>query len=73
MRQRTMDATISPAQSPGPLPAYRAQVEAGHLVADPSQRMAAERRQNLWVKLRGYDPPPKTAAVFCSSSISANT
>ena len=58
-----MDATISPAQSPGPLPAYRAQVEAGHLVADPSQRMAAERLQNLWVKLRGYDPPPKTAAA----------
>ena len=69
MRQRTMDATISPAQSPGPLPAYRAQVEAGHLVADPSQRMAAERLQNLWVKLRGYDPPPKTCLLYTSRCV----
>ena len=43
----------------GPLPAYRALVADGRLVADPSQRMAAERLQDLWVKLRGYDPPPK--------------
>jgi cell division protein ZapE len=50
-----------PALAQGPLPAYRAQVAAGHLAADPSQRMAAERLQDLWVKLRGYDPPPKPA------------
>jgi cell division protein ZapE len=59
-----MDALPSPAPalSNGPLPAYRAQVAEGALVADPSQRMAAERLQDLWVKLRGYDPPPKTSA-----------
>ena len=47
----------------GPLPAYRSLVADGRLVADPSQRMAAERLQDLWVKLRGYDPPPKPAAA----------
>ena len=42
----------------GPLPAYRARVAAGELQPDASQRMAAERLQDLWAKLRGYDPPP---------------
>ena len=42
----------------GPLPAYRGLVAAGRLVSDPAQRMAAERLQALWTKLRGYDPPP---------------
>ncbi len=42
----------------GPLPAYRARIAAGALVPDPSQRMAAERLQALWVKLHGYDPSP---------------
>ena len=42
----------------GPLPAYRARIAAGALHPDPSQRMAAERLQDLWVKLAGYDPPP---------------
>ena len=53
-----MDA-ISPADplSQGPLPAYRAMVAEGRLVSDPAQRMAAERLQALWGKLRGYDPP----------------
>ncbi len=58
-----MDAP-HPATDPllnGPLPAYRVLVADGRLVADPSQRMAAERLQDLWVKLRGYDPPPKAA------------
>jgi cell division protein ZapE len=41
----------------GPLPAYRALVAAGVLSADSSQGMAAERLQDLWTKLRGYDPP----------------
>jgi cell division protein ZapE len=58
-----MDASPPVPLDQGPLPAYRAQVAAGDLVADPSQRMAAERLQDLWVKLRGYDPPPKTAAA----------
>ena len=46
----------------GPLPAYRARIARGDLTADPSQAMAIERLQNLWVKLRFYDPPPLSAA-----------
>jgi len=45
----------------GPLPAYRALVLAGELAPDPSQALAAERLQALWVRLRGYDPPPRAA------------
>jgi cell division protein ZapE len=45
----------------GPLPAYRALVAAGELTPDPSQALAAERLQALWVRLRGYDPPPQPA------------
>ncbi|HEY0419390.1 MAG TPA: cell division protein ZapE, partial [Acetobacteraceae bacterium] len=45
----------------GPLPAYRARLADGRLTADPSQLMAAERLQGLWVRLRGYDPVPKPA------------
>ncbi len=45
--------------SRGPLPAYRAMLAAGELAHDPSQLLAAQRLQDLWVKLRGYDPPPK--------------
>ena len=48
--------------SRGPLPAYRARVAAGSLAADPSQAMAIERLQDLWVKLRGYSPEPQAAA-----------
>lgn len=47
------------APAAGPLPAYRARVAAGHLAADDSQLLAAERLQDLWTKLRGYDPPPR--------------
>jgi cell division protein ZapE len=52
-----MDA--NPAQSPasGPLGAYRARLASGELATDPSQALAAERLQDLWSKLRGYDPP----------------
>ncbi len=45
----------------GPLPAYRARRDAGNLTRDSSQERAAERLQELWVKLRGYDPAPKPA------------
>ncbi len=59
-----MDAPPSPpGLADGPLPAYRALVAGGHLVADPSQRLAAERLQDLWVKLHDYDPPPRQAAT----------
>ena len=42
----------------GPLPAYRSRLASGALSTDPAQAAAAERLQDLWVKLRGYDPPP---------------
>ena len=41
----------------GPLSAYRAKLASGELSTDPAQAVAAERLQNLWAKLRGYDPP----------------
>ena len=52
-----MDA---PTRSNGPLAAYRSRLSSGALTTDPSQAMAAERLQDLWTKLRGYDPPPLT-------------
>ncbi len=51
-----MDA-ISP--SAGPLPAYRSRLASGALTTDPAQAVAAERLQDLWAKLRNYDPPPQ--------------
>lgn len=51
-------AQISPNPAEGPLPAYRARVRAGVLNPDPAQEMAAETLQELWYRLRGYDPMP---------------
>ncbi|HEY8609990.1 MAG TPA: cell division protein ZapE [Roseomonas sp.] len=47
--------------SQGPLPLYRARVAAGTLHADPAQARAAETLQDLWRRLRGYDPRPEAA------------
>jgi cell division protein ZapE len=47
----------------GPLLAYRALVARGDLASDPSQALAMERLQSLWVKLRGYDPAPAAPAA----------
>lgn len=44
----------------GPLAAYRARIAAGGLAPDPAQELAAERLQDLWRRLRGYDPKPAT-------------
>jgi cell division protein ZapE len=49
-----------PAQR-GPLPAFQALVAAGELAPDTSQEFVAERLQGLWERLRGYDPPPRSA------------
>jgi cell division protein ZapE len=38
---------------------YRARIAAGAIISDPAQASAAERLQELWAKLRGYDPHPK--------------
>jgi len=46
----------------GPLPAYRARRAAGDLAPDSAQELAAERLQELWIRLRGYDPAPRPAA-----------
>ncbi|RVT96678.1 cell division protein ZapE [Rhodovarius crocodyli] len=51
-------AQIRPNPAEGPLPAYRARVKAGVLNADPAQQAAAETLQELWHRLRGYDPKP---------------
>ncbi len=42
----------------GPLPAYRALIAEGRLAPDPAQANGAERLQDLWERLRGYDPHP---------------
>ncbi len=49
---------ISATLEPGVIPAYRACIAAGDLVSDPAQARAAEHLQNLWTKLRGYNPHP---------------
>jgi len=53
----------------GPLAAYRALIAAGELTADDSQGAAAERLQDLWAKLRGYDPPPRAATGWSISRL----
>jgi cell division protein ZapE len=66
MAQRIMNASIAatkadpirPEAPAGPLPAYRARVAAGVWAEDASQSAAAERLQQLWSMLRGYDPAP---------------
>ncbi len=55
--RRNMDAARMLPGGPGPLAAYRARLAAGDLDTDPAQALAAERLQDLWAKLRGYDPP----------------
>ncbi len=52
-----MSATIT--RSEGVIAAYRARIASGAIVSDPAQARAAEHLQNLWAKLRGYDPYPK--------------
>ena len=37
---------------------YRARIATGELAFDSAQAAAAERLQDLWAKLRGYDPNP---------------
>jgi cell division protein ZapE len=42
----------------GVMPLYRARIAAGEIESDPAQAAAAERLQDLWSKLRGYNPHP---------------
>jgi len=57
---------VPPINRAGPLAAYRTLLGAGVLTADDSQGFAAERLQDLWTKLRGYDPPLRTPAFSLS-------
>jgi cell division protein ZapE len=61
LRYHVMDALPTDPATRGPLPAYRAKVAAGELAPDAAQQLAAERLQALWVRLRGYNPPPRPA------------
>ncbi len=45
--------------TPGVIPEYRARIAAGLIISDPAQARAAEHLQDLWAKLRGYNPFPK--------------
>src|SRR5579875_3031566 len=56
-----MDATFREQALEGPLAAYRAKLQAGELQTDPAQALLAERLQDLWQRLRGYDPPLRPA------------
>jgi cell division protein ZapE len=53
-----MDNPTPPLQQTGPLPAYQAMIANGSLAADPAQAAAVDRLQDLWERLRGYDPTP---------------
>ncbi len=46
----------------GPLAAYRARLAEGVLATDPAQALLAERLQDLWARLRNYDPQPQPAS-----------
>jgi cell division protein ZapE len=64
------EAQRLPTIAEGPLPAYRARVAAGVLRADTAQELAAETLQDLWRRLRGYEPrqeePDKPGGGFMS-------
>jgi cell division protein ZapE len=57
MLQSTEKPALAPI-GPGVMPLYRARIAAGEIVSDPAQAAAAERLQDLWAKLRGYNPHP---------------
>ncbi|WP_206664538.1 cell division protein ZapE [Dankookia rubra] len=57
-----MDTNSTALRPAGPLPAYRARIAKGLLKPDPAQALAAETLQDLWRRLRGYEPqvePPE--------------
>ena len=57
----------SPTTAHGPLPALRDRVRAGLLEHDPAQALAAERLQELWRALKGYDPQPAQNGGFLAT------
>ena len=55
-----MDTLPRPLHETGPLPAYQDLIANGSLAADPAQAMAVDRLQDLWERLRDYDPKPQS-------------
>jgi cell division protein ZapE len=55
---QSVQQTAFDAAGPGVMPRYRGRIAAGEIMSDPAQAAAAERLQDLWAKLRGYDPHP---------------
>src|ERR1700760_3910307 len=53
-----MDTLASLPQQNGPLAAYQDLIANGSLAAEPAQSAAVERLQDLWERLRDYDPKP---------------
>ena len=53
-----MDQPTLPSPQAGPRTVYDKMVAAGSLAVDPAQSMAVDRLQDLWERLRGYDPKP---------------
>jgi cell division protein ZapE len=64
-----MDNPTDPLHQTGPLPAYQNLIANGSLAADPAQAMAVDRLQDLWERLRDYDPKPVPAASGMLSRI----
>ncbi len=58
-----MDASFALPPAADPLAAYRARLATGELATDPAQALVAERLQQLWAKLRGYDPEPRRGSA----------
>ena len=59
---RAGDGAAPPASSvaaDGLIEAYRMRVAEGRIVSDPAQARAAEHLQDLWAKLRRFDPHPR--------------
>jgi cell division protein ZapE len=60
-QDQAFPAVASPVStaSGGLIGAYRDLIASGAIISDPAQAHAAEHLQDLWIKLRGYDPHPK--------------
>jgi cell division protein ZapE len=57
-----MDNPTSPSKPrTGPLPVYKTMIANGSLAADPAQATAVERLQDLWERMRDYEPEPVPA------------
>ncbi len=59
LHYRLVMSSNPPLSATGVMPAYRARIAEGLITYDPAQARAAEHLQDLWAKLRGYNPMPK--------------